>query len=371
MNQKQRRLRTFITVAGLYTLLTACATWQSLVREIKGEPVPNRGILVNHELHAAEGLDCSDCHEMSAGQRMSFVDHDTCSVCHEFPEVDLADASRFVDEVSCKKCHTRDDFSAAPQQQFIADEIKFDHQVHATAEVSCATCHEEPDRPRHYSDGLMAECMDCHQQPSYTFASLAETTIEAAGFSANECSVCHRELTKDTIPKFRHGQRIAHDSAQAWTRLHGQESYLDATYCATCHVEEEDCMTCHRVMKPDNHTLAWNQRLHGAHAQWNSQSCAACHEEDSCAECHQHTEPRSHRAGFGTPSNNHCVQCHFPVESSCAVCHESVEHRTAPRTPHDADGGEPGNCALCHPGGVAGAAPHRFNASVSCLACHG
>lgn len=371
MTQKKRRLRMFITVTGLYALLTACATWQSLVREVKGTPTPNRGVLINHDLHAAEGLDCSDCHEMTAGNRMSFVGHDNCSICHEIPEYSVDDVLSRVEDVSCDKCHVRDDFSISPRLQLVTDEIKFDHQIHETAEVSCATCHENPDKPFQYSDGLMAKCMECHQQSSHTFASLAQTTIEANGFTANECSVCHRELTKETIPEFRHGQRIAHDSPQAWTHVHGQESYMDLNYCTQCHTEQEDCTTCHRITKPDNHTVAWNQRLHGAHAQWNSQSCAACHEEDSCAECHSHTQPRSHRGGFGEPRNNHCVQCHFPTESSCTVCHESIEHRSAPRTPHDADGGDPGNCAECHPGGIAGTAPHRFNATVSCLTCHG
>ena len=370
MNQNRRRFKIIATVVAVYAILTACATWQSIVRNAKGDRAPNRGMLINHDRHAAEGMDCTDCHETSAGERMSFVDHDTCLICHEIPEDSLTNSMAFTEDVSCKMCHTRNDFSVTPQYQLITEEIQFDHQTHENAEVSCAQCHDKPDRPMYTNASLMADCMDCHQQKSHTFASLANTTTEAADFQSNDCAVCHSELTKDTIPQFRRGQRIAHDSKQAWIRLHGQESYVDAEYCAQCHVEQEDCTTCHRLMKPGSHTLAWNRKVHGAHASWDSQSCSVCHEEDSCMKCHEHTQPRSHRGSFGVPRNNHCIQCHVPAETSCTVCHESIEHRSAPRSPHDADGGFAGNCALCHPGGLAGNAPHRINVTISCRSCH-
>ncbi|MFP6583623.1 MAG: cytochrome c3 family protein [Candidatus Hydrogenedentota bacterium] len=372
MSDKRRRLKVFATAGVLYSLLTACATWQSFVREVKRAPEPNRGVIANHDIHAADGLDCSDCHTVSTGERVSIVDHDICSVCHDIPDNSLTSPLTYVDDVSCKMCHTRDDYSITPRRNFITDEIRFDHQVHVTAKVSCTECHESPDRPRTYDDMLMTQCMNCHEQTSHAFSSIAKTTAKAEDFHGNECTVCHRELTKETIPEYRHGQRIAHDSTLAWKKLHGHESYVDATYCAQCHVEEEDCMTCHRIMKPDNHTLAWNRRLHGVHAGWDSQSCSVCHEEDSCMKCHSHTEPVSHTGNFGAPRNNHCVQCHFPAETEigCAVCHESIDHRSAPTTPHDDDLNFPGNCALCHPGGIPGAVPHRNNLSTDCRTCH-
>ena len=368
--QQKRRWPKIAAIVALYGLVSACTTWQSIVREVANNPEPNRGVRVNHALHAQEGLDCSDCHEVSEGARVSFVNHETCAMCHDIPEVDYADTSRFIEDVSCKMCHVRDDFSIEPRLQLVSDEVKFDHQVHLNAEVSCADCHENPDKPRHFSDNLMNECMTCHAKADHVFASVAQTAIEADAFTSNECSVCHRELTQDTIPMFRSGRRIAHDDEQAWLRIHGHEAWADQTYCATCHVEQEDCTTCHNVMKPQNHTVAWKDRLHGFHAQMDSQSCSVCHEETSCMDCHMHTEPRSHRGGFAAPRNNHCVQCHVPVEDGCAVCHENIDHATAPRTPHDAEGGNPGNCAQCHPGGIPGRPPHHVNVTISCLACH-
>jgi hypothetical protein len=370
MDQKRRRIKITLTVVALYAVLTACASLTSFVRNIKPDPSPNRGVNARHEFHATQGLECADCHTPSEDLPMSIASHDLCSVCHEIPEDSLTNSLAYKDEVSCKTCHTRKDFSILPRQQFVTAEIKFQHQVHLNAEVSCTECHDNPDKPMNPNNSPMAKCMDCHEKSGTTFASIAQSSTPAHEFLSNKCSVCHRELNADTIPEFRHGQRIAHDNKQAWMHLHGQESYVDTQYCAQCHVEQQDCTTCHQIMKPDSHTLAWNRRLHGTHAQWDSQSCAACHEEDSCIKCHQHTQPMSHSSNFFAPRNNHCTQCHFPPESSCIVCHQNIEHPSAPRTPHDADGGFAGDCAQCHPGGRPGAVPHRNNLATNCLTCH-
>lgn len=369
MSPKQR-IQAFATVVTLYAVLTACVTWREVLLNKKSFTAPNRGIIVNHERHLSEGLECSDCHEATAGERMSFVDHETCSLCHEIPENSLEQARTFSQEVSCKKCHTRADYSVHPKRQLITDEIKFDHQIHITAEVNCAQCHENPDHPLPKTGVLMQDCMQCHQETTHLFSGIAQRSTTTRSFTENECIVCHTTLSLDTVPLHRHGRRIAHDSSVVWGKVHGQEANLDTAYCAQCHNDQDHCAACHRITKPSNHTLAWNRKLHGAHAEWNSQSCSVCHEEDSCIKCHRSTSPRSHRTGFSSPTNNHCVSCHVPVENSCSICHEDIDHATAIRTPHDAGGGSPGNCALCHPGGLAGNAPHRVNATLSCRACH-
>lgn len=358
-------------VVAVYTLLTACSTWRHVLIPEKFAPAPNRGILVNHELHVNEGLDCTDCHEVIAGERVSFFDHETCMLCHEIPENSIAEPVKFKQDNSCRMCHTRADYSVLPDRQLITDEMKFDHEIHLLAEVDCTTCHQLPDKPMPNTGVLMAQCMECHQQTEYEYSGVAQTNLTADVFKANDCSVCHKELSKETIPTHRHGRRIAHDKTGVWKKAHGVEAALDMSYCSQCHTDEQDdCMKCHRVSKPTNHTAAWNRKQHGLHAQMNSQSCSVCHEEDSCVKCHKNTAPRSHRASFSAPRNNHCASCHVPAESSCTICHESIEHRSAIRTPHDAGGGYTGNCAQCHPGGISGAAPHQINTTIGCLACH-
>lgn len=194
---------------------------------------------------------------------------------------------------------------------------------------------------------------------------------EANGaFAANDCAVCHREITEETRPLFRDGARIAHDAPDLWLKLHGRESRFDPQYCAMCHDQVADCEDCHFREKPQNHTIAWRRKPHGLRAVIDPQNCAVCHEEDSCVKCHQKTEPASHRAGFGGSLNRHCVSCHMPQQdNSCTVCHERIEHRSSGRSPHSL-GIYPANCAECHPGGMPHRAPHLTNNSVGCRSCH-
>ena len=357
-NRFSTRFKVIATVVMLYAFVVACSTLREIARA-----KPNRGLLSNHELHAQEGMDCTDCHEFSAGERATFAGHDTCSICHDIPEDKVTDAS-------CSMCHTRDDYSISPRLVVLNEEINFEHTVHLSAEVSCAECHPNPDRAPLRAGELMPLCMDCHEGPDLAFASIADSGLDEVSFRANECSVCHKELDLDTVPTHRHGVRLAHDSPHVWETLHGSESLLDPKFCAYCHIDQEDCATCHRITKPASHTLTWSRKMHGLQATWNRQSCSVCHEEESCMKCHSTTQPTSHRGSFDAPQSTHCVQCHFPPENNCAICHESIDHLTATPTPHDADGGFPGDCVLCHPGGIGGAVPHFINLSTSCTFCH-
>lgn len=352
------QFKVIAAVVMLYAFVVACSTLREITRA-----KPNRGVLSNHEIHAQEGMDCTDCHEFSAGARATFPGHETCSICHDIPEDKITDAS-------CSMCHTRDDYSISPRLVVLTEEINFDHTVHLAAEVSCAVCHPNPDGAPVRAGELMPLCMDCHERGSLAFASVADSGLDEASFRANECSVCHKELDVDTVPTHRHGARLAHDSPHVWETLHGSESMVDPIFCALCHDDQDDCATCHRITKPASHTLTWNRKLHGLQATWNRQSCSVCHEEDSCMKCHNSTQPTSHRGSFDAPQSTHCVQCHFPPENNCAICHESIEHRSAPRTPHDAGGGFAGDCASCHPGGIGGAVPHFINLTTSCTFCH-
>jgi len=186
----------------------------------------------------------------------------------------------------------------------------------------------------------------------------------------NACSFCHSELSKESVPKFRRGTRIAHDAPEVWELVHGREARADAAYCAMCHEDEKDCVECHRREAPKSHTVTWRRRTHGLQANWDRQKCAACHEEDMCVRCHANTEPSSHRSGFGNPVNSHCVQCHFPQQDNgCTVCHETIEHRQARPSPHSR-GVFPADCGRCHPGGLPHRAPHPMNNSARCVVCH-
>ena len=201
----------------------------------------------------------------------------------------------------------------------------------------------------------MAFCVDCH----------AKTRPELT-----ECKVCHSEISKETKPQYRATAHIPHDAPQIWETVHGQQWRDDPAFCKKCHESQTFCEDCHRKNAPSNHTISWRRKTHGLRAEWDRSKCAVCHEEDMCLRCHKHTEPSSHRAGWGEPGNRHCLSCHYPPqETNCTVCHESIDHRSAPRSPHDA-GLYPPRCAVCHPGGVPYRAPHPINSTVRCVTCH-
>lgn len=315
----------------------------------------DRGIRFDHDVHVATlEMDCSDCHRTRAGESWR-PDHRICGVCHEVEAASAATPK--ADSNSCATCHTRPDYTVGPIAGRFTDELKWSHDPHLNAAVDCRKCHQDPDdRPLPKGD-LMQFCMDCHRNVS---------------IEMNECAICHNERRQDTVPMFRDGARIQHDNTALWQRTHGSEYKMDPKFCATCHQNhEQDCETCHRLEKPNSHTIAFRNRTHGLQASWDRSNCAVCHEEVSCIKCHQNTQPASHRrAGWDRPADRHCVSCHFPQqENNCAVCHEQIEHSTAPGSIHNL-GVFPANCARCHPGGNPFRAPHPVNSSAQCLVCH-
>lgn len=346
---------------------------------------PDRGLKSGHNAHIEQQLECATCHQWENGADHVMPGHDLCSICHEIDmdvvglveaamageTTDSAEAVKAVpaaDRESCGFCHTREDQSVDPLVKRMSVETIFAHEPHMEAAIDCMECHSTPGEIPDLPGGpLKPWCMDCHAESE---APMLESGEPNVAFAENDCAVCHREISLETRPKFRGGARIAHDVPELWMKIHGNEAQFDPQYCATCHDTVATCDGCHQREMPRNHTVAWRRKPHGLQAMINRESCAVCHEEDSCVKCHSKTEPRSHRAGFAGSRSQHCVSCHYPPqETSCTVCHDNIEHRTASRSPHSL-GIFPSNCAECHPGGLPHRAPHLMNNSVRCGVCH-
>lgn len=360
MVSKQRKRWVHGSLLIFCAYCAACAVIRPFQQHDKSES----GLLMDHPFHASEGMDCSDCHDMS-DEEFNFPNHDLCSICHDIPEDEpTAEA--------CMFCHTRPDYSIPLRTAALSGEILFSHDVHTAAEVSCSQCHANPDASPLPKGPLKPFCMECHtdlNEGQLQLAALGDSEV-SSGRNMTTCSVCHKRLDVDVVPTFRGRARIAHDSPLVWETMHGQESRIDEKYCANCHDQRNDCMRCHETEAPRNHTVNWRRRTHGLMASWNRKSCATCHEEDSCMKCHQNTKPASHRAGFTGPASRHCTTCHYPEDSTnCTVCHQSIDHRSANRSIHLL-GIYPPNCQRCHPGGLPTRAPHFMNSTVRCLTCH-
>lgn len=344
---------------GLLTLIAAACVSVSQREEGGGRDARERGFIFSHATHLEQGLDdCTICHDTTTNEDgiLSAPAHELCSVCHEVPEFENNLPATPEDAEKCQYCHTREDFSVTDWAPRLSAELRWQHEAHTNAELDCATCHENPDKRGGLPKGsLKPVCMDCHGAQSPAL---------------NACSVCHSEVSETSIPKFRNGQRIAHDQPAVWEKVHGQEARVSAAYCALCHDEEESCNTCHSQKPPQDHTLSWKRKTHGILSSWDRNRCAACHEDDFCIKCHQNNAPSSHRAGWGAPLNRHCTTCHFPPErTNCTVCHQDIRHESARPSPHSAAIFPP-DCARCHPGGLPQLAPHARNSTVQCSTCH-
>jgi predicted CXXCH cytochrome family protein len=355
------RLRSGLGLAAVAITVSviagSCATL--IDREKAGEDTAQvRGYVFSHSLHVDQGLDdCSICHDVTSDTpgALSMPGHDLCSVCHEIPESGTEVPETVEERQKCDFCHVRDDYSVTQFSSKLSDEVIWDHAPHVNAELDCKTCHTSLDQGHVVKGSMKPWCMDCHGDTRPAL---------------NECSVCHSQMSKDAIPKFRKGQRIAHDAPEIWERVHGEEARVDPMFCALCHDQEQSCEACHSQQAPDDHTLAWRNRTHGLVSSWDRQRCAVCHEETFCIQCHRHSEPASHRAGWGEPLNRHCVNCHYPPEQNqCTVCHENISHESARPSLHNI-GVFPPNCAQCHPAGLPHRAPHALNSTVHCVVCH-
>lgn len=342
MRSQARRTRLVVAV-GLCAFLAACAA----LRTAQQTPGKDRGLIFSHATHLKESMECTDCHDFSAGEA-PLPNHDLCSVCHDF-DTNKPDAE------TCGMCHARPDYTVTPWQPALPEENKFAHAPHLGHDVACTACHGAPEAPKPLPEPLKPLCLKCHEKTA------PEMT---------RCSVCHKTLDKNVMPQSRRGARIAHDAPEIWKQVHGREARIDPVFCAQCHDRNTFCTECHRTTKPDSHTAAWRRKPHGLQASWDRTSCNACHEEDSCLKCHRTTQPASHRGAFGGAVNTHCVQCHIPPDGTgCTACHEKIVHRGALPSPHVL-GWYPTRCGRCHPGGVPTRAPHLTNSTVRCTMCH-
>jgi hypothetical protein len=179
---------------------------------------------------------------------------------------------------------------------------------------------------------------------------------------AGNCAMCHKdEFHKKVQPlesagyqKFAHS---AHKSVECKT-CHGEVEKKSPVFplmadCQNCHRAKKgplECQDCHYpVPKPQDHQLTTWMKDHGIEAVTGASECQACHEQESCAECHQGENI------YGKPHSvdwifNHFTEADFGGE--CLACHETRQfctncHRTMLPVPHplgliwaNDDGGE-------------------------------
>lgn len=327
--RSSRKVQLLAVLGGLSLL--GCA--------ILGGNAEREGPGFSHRLHIEEqGLTCAFCHGREVGGKPpAMPDKDVCQTCHK-TEPDIRMLAGYFTDWKLQR----------PPVGSLDEELNFVHAQHSVTLGDCGECHTGIDSSERieFSDRVeMSECMDCH----------ADRKI------SNDCGVCHKEIGRDWAPT-NHGD--------AWKKFHGQVARMRSDVieenCSLCH-SESTCVQCHQVEEPEGHNNFFRLRGHGMIASMDRASCAACHRSDFCERCHQETTPLSHRGNWGSPTNQHCLGCHFPLPSEgCITCHKSMpSHQTA--APKPADHFATMNCRQCH--GVSVPLPHVDDGS-DCNFCH-
>lgn len=206
---------------------------------------------------------------------------------------------------TCATCHTRDDCaschvqpSPTPVQSLpsraavVAAGARvmarapeshtrmFFPQAHGTlaaaGDASCATCHEE------------SFCVGCHDAPmrgGYHPADFLSRHAASAFGRDADCSTCHdaqafcRACHVDVGLVPPGGRRLGpgyHDDGPLWLLRHGQAARQNLESCAGCH-RQVDCTQCHGVLgafKVSPHTAAFDAERAWARS---PRTCLACH----------------------------------------------------------------------------------------------
>lgn len=277
-------------------------------------------------------LACASCHAEPGGGRMSVSEElqlGTCFSCHAH------EAREHYEDAECAVCHvplTESGFALAriealplpvghEADRFLSEE----HGVAAASTSdSCATCH------------TVARCEACHVN-----ADLPE--IEALPRAPADMVL--------PIPTARYEEPSSHLD-DGWFYEHAGQASL-AT-CGSCHTSN-DCLTCHVAeqpavvatlvdrstsvapgvglvtRQPESHESLFFLDVHSALAAGSSSSCATCHQESYCLECHDGPSVGGyHPVGFvarhsadAFGRNSECATCHS-TQAFCRECHSEI-----------------------------------------------
>ncbi len=331
---------------------------------------PRDHLIFSHKKHVVdESVACGDCHANIKASESLTTARDipaekTCLECH-----DKAD--------NCKQCHANPKMPATWRQDDRLGGLRFSHKAHAAralpgeaTPVACDVCHGDIKDAEKASASkrppMFAACGQCHQRD----------------FRRDDCARCHEAGT----PYGRMGSDIFDHGGGNWLRRHGTAAKGAEPVCAHCH-KQDSCSECHsrsnlplrpalqRWDRPDanaQHRGDWTTR-HTIEARLDGKSCASCHEQSTCQDCHLRSGVGSiGKANLRTP---HPAQW---LKRGGAEFHGSAAWRDPAGCASCHDRGTASNCVDCHKVGGSGGNPHPPGwrsaadkaSSPACTACH-
>jgi len=301
---------------------------------------------------------------------------------------------------------------ATRQPRQPGDEIRFSHARHA--DLPCESCHENASTTRALGVAMLPKeelCLSCHSDQK----------------DAKNCGYCHRDpgtprsyATPTVTLKFPHADhtKVEGDCARCHTKLvegDGVRHPPTMATCTSCHEHKQQfddgqCDKCHIDLthfqiKPEtafSHQAGF-LRLHDAQARSSAETCATCHDQTFCADCHARTvalpiELRFsdevtrqfiHRADYRSRHSlearadaTSCQKCHGG--SFCESCHQAqtftlrgnepggANNLHGPHDPNEIhDPARPGfHGKLVRQNAAACASCHDQGAQSSCVQCH-
>ena len=193
---------------GLVVVIASINYWASPAFTDAGYQ-PEQPVEFSHKLHAGElGMDCRYCHNtVERGASAAVPPTQTCMNCHSFVKLEsekLAVVRNSWEEelpIPWTRVHMLPDYSY------------FDHSIHLSVGVGCATCHgriDEMEEVKQHAPLSMGRCLDCHRNPEPNLRPVSEITNmgydpAVAGYDPTtdptrtrelepplHCSGCHR-----------------------------------------------------------------------------------------------------------------------------------------------------------------------------------
>ncbi|HWM85362.1 MAG TPA: hypothetical protein VNO33_05975, partial [Kofleriaceae bacterium] len=265
-------------------------------------------------------LACSDCHELS-GEELAPPGHAVCGRCHA-PEASPTGTPTMA---QCARCHVDRPLQPTRLRRFIVGDLRFDHADHRQdrrgGHISCSGCHPGSaavGRTGQHAAPDMTACVDCHDDSART----------PPAKRMRMCEACHatKRASIGSIAPRSHLPALERpeDHTRAFRRDHAADASADPQRCARCHTSmsgspRDSCDDCHRVMRPQDHTVTWREFDHGPASAARSDGCAVCHQGDFCISCHR-TRPRSHFPMMDFAQGGHGQFARVNLRS-CSVCH--------------------------------------------------
>jgi hypothetical protein len=249
---------------------------------------------------------------------------------------------------ACNGCHDDKDFKeklklAIPARRRPFD-LRFDHAAHlAKAGVTCVGCHKAPPELGQVEPSRleMSACTACHKHQ--------------ADFQAGRCTPCHVDLKKYEKPV------AAFQHAGDFLKLHGNLARPTAESCAACH-DQTYCADCHSgatvaqrqsilfpeaVQRDFIHRGDYQSR-HMIDAGANPASCRKCHGSAFCDSCHTQRNLSPSPSGLASPVNPHPDPAVWANNKASGNFHGTAARKNIVACAACHDNGSDSTCVGCH-----------------------